>query len=55
MKKLYWKPEIEVIKLELKDLLRVSGDLGDDADEPARARMYSGELDDDWDDSYEEE
>jgi hypothetical protein len=54
MKKQYWKPEIEVIKLELKDLLRVSGDLGDDADEPARARMFNGEFDGDWDDSYEE-
>lgn len=55
MIKQYLKPEIENIKLELEGILRVSGDMDGEADEPARARMFNGGFDDDWDDSYEEE
>ena len=54
MIKQYLKPEIENIKLEQMGMLCISGDLDGDADEPARARMFNGEFDGDWDDSYEE-
>ena len=55
MKKQYLKPEIENIKLELEGILRVSGDMDGEANEPARARMFNGGFIDDCDDCDDSE
>ena len=46
MKKQYLKPEIEIIQLEQRGMLCISGGLGGEASGPAKSRMF----DDDWDD-----
>ena len=48
MKKQYLTPEMEILKLEQEGMLCLSGDLGDDATDPAKARLFDGDLDD-WD------
>ena len=46
MKKQYMTPEIGIVKLELKGMLCMSGEVGGDATEPAHARMFDfGEED----------
>lgn len=48
MKKLYVTPDIEIIDTELSGMLCISGGLGDDATDPAKAPLFDGDLDD-WD------
>ena len=46
MKRMYLTPESIIIDLETAGMLCLSGGLGGDAEEPAKARM----MGDDWDD-----
>lgn len=48
MKKLYVTPNIEIIDMELSGMLCLSTPLNGDADGPANARLFDGDLDD-WD------
>ena len=48
MKKQYLTPEMEILKMEQEGMLCMSGDLGGDATDPAKARLFDGDLDD-WD------
>lgn len=49
MKKQYMTPEIGIVKLEMKGMLCMSGEVGGDATEPAQARMF------DFEDDFEDE
>ena len=40
MKKQYMTPETEIVKLEQKGLICMSGEISGDATEPAQARMF---------------
>lgn len=44
MKKQYMTPEMEIVKLEMKGMLCISGEIGGDANEPAYAPDLSEEL-----------
>ena len=48
MKKQYLTPEMEILKLEQEGMLCMSGDLGGDATDPAKAPLFDDDLDD-WD------
>ena len=49
MKKQYMTPETGIVKLEMKGMLCMSGEVGGDATEPAQARMF------DFEDYFEDE
>ncbi|MBR1881199.1 MAG: hypothetical protein IJ804_10720 [Prevotella sp.] len=48
IKKKYMMPKTEEIEIKMTSMLCVSGDFGDDADEPALSPLLGDDIEDDF-------